>query len=78
MDWSSRLGRRKEGGEGGDNCILWSSFPGTVCAQEAGLAPARALQNSSSVESMSFGKVHSAQEPSKTEGLVASTLSQAL
>lgn len=47
---------------------------GQCVLREAGLAPARALQNSSSVESMSFGKVHSAQEPSKTEGFVASTL----
>ena len=38
---------------------------GQCVLREAGLAPARALQNSSSVESMSFGKVHSAQEPSK-------------
>lgn len=42
--------------------------------REAGLATARALQNSSSVESMSFGKVHFAQEPSKTENFAASTL----
>lgn len=47
---------------------------GQCVLREAGLAPARALQNSSSVESVSFGKVHSAQEPSKTEGLAASTL----
>lgn len=59
--------------EGGGNHILWSPFPGTVCAQ-AGLAAARALQNSGSVESMSFGKVHFAQEPRKTEDSAAGTL----
>ena len=42
--------------------------------REAGLATARALQNSSSVESTSFGKVRFAQEPSKTENFAASTL----
>lgn len=37
----------------------------SVCCK-AGLTPARALQNSGSLESMFFGKVHFAQEPSKS------------
>lgn len=67
------LGDKEGGGEGGGNRILWSPFPGTVCAQ-AGLAAARALQNSGSVESMSFGKVHFAQEPRKIEDSAGGTL----
>lgn len=68
------LGEKKAGGgEGGGYHILWSPFPGTVCAQ-AGLAAARALQNSGPVESVSFGKVHFAQEPRKTEDSAAGTL----
>lgn len=58
--------KKAGGGEGGGHHILWSPFPGTVCAQ-AGLAAARALQNSDPVESVPFGKVHFAQEPRKTE-----------
>lgn len=38
-----------------------------MCSGEASLTTARALQNSGSVESVFFGKVHFAQEPSKTE-----------
>lgn len=67
------LGEKEGGGEGGDNHILWSPLPGTECAQ-ASLATARALQNSGSVESMCFGKVHFAQEPRKTEDAAASAL----
>lgn len=54
--------------------ILWFSFLGQRVLREPGLATARALQNSSSVDAMSFGKVHFAQEPSKTEDSAASTL----
>lgn len=50
--------------------IPWDS----MCSEEAGLAAARALQNSGLVESMAFGKVHFAQEPSKTEDSATSTL----
>lgn len=70
-DALSRLGRRKEKVRGGGNHILWSRFPGTACAPSR---LARALQHSGLVESMAFGKVHFAQEPSKTEGSATSTL----
>lgn len=50
--------------------IPWDS----MCSEGAGLAAARALQNSGLVESMAFGKVHFAQEPSKTEDSGTSTL----
>lgn len=67
------LGEQEGGGEGGDNHILWSPPPGTVCAQ-AGPAAATSLQNSGTVESMCFGKIHFAQEPRKTEDSAASAL----
>lgn len=67
----SHLGRRKEKVRGGDNHILRFLFPGTACAQRR---LARALHNSGVVGSMAFGKVHFAQEPSKTGGSATSTL----
>lgn len=37
------LGEEAGGGEGGDNRILWSSFPGTACAQGGWPCPCRGI-----------------------------------
>lgn len=66
-------GREEEEGEGRQPPSL-APAPRIARTRAAGLTTAGVLQNSGSAESMSFGKVHFAQEPSEAGGSAASTL----
>lgn len=68
------FGQEEEEGEGGSSFPLWSPLQDSVGSEEAGLRGGRphrcrALQTPGSAESVSFGKVHLAQEPRKVEAL---------